>query len=281
MRMKEDAMKNGQVKPAYNVQISTENQFITHFGLHQKPNDTTTLIPHLEGFKERYKQVSEEVVADAGYGSEENYTYLDAENTRAYVKYNLFHQEQKRKFQRDISKVENLHYDAANDWFICPMGQKMTRIRDFQRPSSTGYMQHLTQYQAQDCSGCPLRGTCHKAQGNRTIQVNHTLRNHRQEAKENLLSEKGIKHRKKRCIEPEAVFGHLKHNKGFKRFTMKGLEKTNLEFALHTIGHNLRKWTKKLTNPHPNTPPHFLCLFLDVLLQFFYPNLRKINALKI
>ena len=79
MRMKEDHMKNGQLKPAYNVQISTENQFITHFGIYQNSNDTRTFIDYLKGFQSRYNKQSTEVVADAGYGSEENYEYLEKE----------------------------------------------------------------------------------------------------------------------------------------------------------------------------------------------------------
>lgn len=77
MRLKDDHMKNGQLKPAYNPQISTENQFITHVSIHQKINDTCTLESHLTGFEKAYGKQSKEVVADAGYGSEENYEMLE------------------------------------------------------------------------------------------------------------------------------------------------------------------------------------------------------------
>jgi len=97
MRMKEDHMKNGQLKPAYNPQISTENQFITNVTIHQTPNDTTTLKSHLEEFEKRYQKQSKTVVADAGYGSEENYEMLESKEITAYVKYNYFHKEQKKK----------------------------------------------------------------------------------------------------------------------------------------------------------------------------------------
>jgi hypothetical protein len=53
MRIKEDAMKNGQLKPAYNLHLSTENNFITNFSIHQRPGDTATFISHLESFKEK------------------------------------------------------------------------------------------------------------------------------------------------------------------------------------------------------------------------------------
>lgn len=93
MRMKEDHMKNGQLKPAYNIQISTENQFLTHYGIYQNPTNTRTLINYLNNFKEQYTKQSEEIVADAGYGSEDNYDYLEKENIESYVKFNYFHKE--------------------------------------------------------------------------------------------------------------------------------------------------------------------------------------------
>ena len=89
MRMKEDHMKNGQLKPAYNIQISTERQILTNFSIHQRPGDTATLEPHLEQFKTLYNQQSDTVVADSGYGSEQNYEYAEEENIDAYIKYNL------------------------------------------------------------------------------------------------------------------------------------------------------------------------------------------------
>lgn len=73
MRMKEDAMRNGQTKPGYNLQIGTENQFITDFALFPNPTDTLTLIPFYHSFFRRYGMFPEKGVADAGYGSEENY----------------------------------------------------------------------------------------------------------------------------------------------------------------------------------------------------------------
>lgn len=95
MRMKEDHMKNGQLKPGYNLQISTHNQFIVHYSLHPNPNDTKTLPEHIKSFKEQYQKLPEELVADAGYGSQENYTMLEDQGIRAYVKYNYFDKDTK------------------------------------------------------------------------------------------------------------------------------------------------------------------------------------------
>ena len=96
MRMKEDHMKNGQLKPAYNIQIATENQFITNLAIYRRAGDTGTLIPFLKDFRETYHRQSSIVVADAGYGSEQNYEFMENTGIEAFVKYNYFHKEQKR-----------------------------------------------------------------------------------------------------------------------------------------------------------------------------------------
>lgn len=95
MRMKEDHMRNGQLKPAYNLQISTNKQFILHYSLHPNPTDTKTLTSHLQGFEESYQKTPKELVADAGYGSEENYNLLKSKKIKSYVKYNYFRKDQK------------------------------------------------------------------------------------------------------------------------------------------------------------------------------------------
>jgi hypothetical protein len=244
MRLKDDHMQNGQLKPAYNAQISTEEQFITHYSIHQTAGDTTTLESHLNGFEEAYNQQSKDVVADAGYGSEENYEMMEAKGIDAYVKYNYFHKEQKRAIQNNPFLPQNLFYNKEKDFYVCPMGQRMQSIGESKRTSSNGYDAKVTRYQAKRCEGCPLRGMCHQAKGNRTIEVNYRLKELKEKAKELLNSELGLAHRSKRPIEVEAVFGQLKSNNKFNRFTLRGLEKVNLEFGLMAMAHNLRKMAK-------------------------------------
>lgn len=245
MRMKQDHMKNGQLKPAYNPQISTNNQFITHVSIHQKPNDTTTLASHLDGFEKAYGKQSKEVVADAGYGSEQNYEILENKNVTAYVKYNYFHAEQKKKIKNNPFLVQNLYYNQSQDFYVCPMGQRMENIGTGKRTSSNGYESQVSYYQTKNCNNCPLRGMCHKAKGNRRIEVNHRLNELKERARNLLTSEEGLKHRSKRPIEVEAVFGQLKSNNKFNRFTFNGLEKVEMEFLLMALGHNFRKMAAK------------------------------------
>lgn len=250
MRMKEDQMKNGQLKPAYNLQISTVNNFIVNFSLHQRPNDTATYKDHLKSFQEKYNTYPATVVADAGYGSAENYEFLDNNSIEAYVKYNYFHKEQSRAFKSDISRVENLHYNADQNYFVCPIGQKMLPIAEVWRESDQGYRYKVTLYEAQNCSGCPMRGACNKQQGNRIIEVNHKLIAYKQKVREKLMSEEGIRLRGRRCAEVEQTFGQLKHNKKFKRFLLRGLEKVSVETGLLALAHNFQKWSMLVMKEH-------------------------------
>ena len=248
MRMKEDAMLNGQLKPGYNVQISTENQFITNFGIYQRPTDTLTMISYLESFKARYGMQSEEIVADSGYGSEENYEYMFSNGMTPYVKYNMFHVEQRRGYRNNPFRVSNLFYNPDDDFYVCPMGQKLNFIRQEKRYTASGYQQTVSVYRASRCEGCPLRGQCHKSKRDRQIEVNHTLDDYKARARELLTSEQGIKHRSNRPIEPEAVFGQIKECGRFRRLRLKGLTGAKIDFGLKALAHNLRKlaqaWAK-------------------------------------
>lgn len=248
MRMKEDAMLNGQLKPGYNVQISTENQFITNFGIYQRPTDTLTMISYLESFKARYGMQSEEIVADSGYGSEENYEYMFSNGMTPYVKYNMFHVEQRRGYRNNPFRVSNLFYNPDDDFYVCPMGQKLKFIRQEKRYTASGYQQTVSVYRACRCEGCPLRGQCHKSKRDRQIEVNHTLDDYKARARELLTSEQGLKHRSNRPIEPEAVFGQIKECGRFRRLRLKGLTGAKIDFGLKALAHNLRKlaqsWAK-------------------------------------
>lgn len=267
MRMKDDHMKNGQLKPAYNLQLSTENNFITNYTIHQRPGDTATYKQHLGSYNEKYGHYPDVAVADAGYGSAGNYEFLENNGVEAYVKYNYFHKEQSRKFRLDVSRIENLHYNKEQDYFVCPMGQKMTAAYQSWRTSDLGYKYLVTHYQAQNCQGCSMRGACNKQKGNRTIEVNHKLIMYKQKARENLMSEKGIKLRGRRCTEVEQTFGQLKWNKKFNRYLLRGLNKVVIETGLLALAHNFQKLNALLIS---NTSVCLKNYIYKILKAIFY-----------
>lgn len=122
------------------------------------------------------------------------------------------------------------------------MGQKMSYIREKTRTTASGHKQSVSLYQAFNCYNCPIRGVCYKAKGNRVVELNHRLIRYKAKVRERLNTGQGIAYRKKRARDVEPVFAHIKHNRGFKRFLLKGLSKTEVEIGLLSIAHNLRKW---------------------------------------
>jgi transposase len=241
MRMKEDHMMNGQLKPGYNVQIGTENQFVVGFSIHQKTNDINCLIPHLEQVRDQIGHLPRTVIADAGYGNEENYAYLEQNGTNAYVKYYLFNKQQKRSWRKQYFRAENWEYDPAKDEYICPNQQRLTFIRTRYRITDNGYRISFRVYECGSCAACPLKAQCTKAVGNRRIEINPSLNRYQQQAREKLVSDQGRRLRSRRGVEVETVFGRIKQDWGFRRFTLRGMEKVKTEWGLFCIAHNIAK----------------------------------------
>ena len=164
-----------------------------------------------------------------------------------FIKYNYFHKEQTKKWQEDHFKSSNFPYDKERDCCICPMDQEMYYVGEKITKTKTGFIQKASLYQAQDCKNCQVRSQCHKSSKNRVIQINHRLKKLKDKARELLLSEEGIKHRRKRPVEVEQTFGNLKQNKNFRRFSLRGLKKVEVEFGLLAIAHNISKYCNKMT----------------------------------
>lgn len=244
MRMKEDHMRNGQLKPGYNVQMGTQRQFIVGYSIHQASTDTGLLRSHLEKLERFLGRLPENVVADAGYGSEENYKYLETKPVCGYLKYNTFELEKRRRYKKDRFRVENLQYDPKEDVYTCPAGKKLSYLKTTATHSKSGFEANVRIYQCVSCEGCDLRNKCHDSATDRRIRINPDLQRLRQQARERLESEQGRYYRSRRPVEVESVFGQIKHNRQFRRFLLRGLEKVNIEYGLAAIAHNLMKWGK-------------------------------------
>lgn len=171
-----------------------------------------------------------------------------------FFKYNTFHQEQHPP--RKPEALEKLRFKSAyfpyaqeQDEFICPAQKRMLYMETKPYKSKNGYLSQRRFYECLDCATCPLKPKCTQAtpsrcpsgKGNRRIQVSFELRRYRQQARDNLLSEPGLALRQLRSIEPETVFGDIKHNMGFRRFMLRGLKKVEIEWGLLCMAHNLRK----------------------------------------
>ncbi|MBR6316532.1 MAG: IS1182 family transposase [Lachnospiraceae bacterium] len=241
MRMKEDAMLNGQLKPGYNVQIGTENRFIVGFSIHPNPTDTKTMIPHLKQLEEKLGYLPRNIVADAGYGSEENYEYLETKHLGSYVKYNQFHWEKKKRQKENPFLTRNLPYDKESDSFICPEGKRIIHVGSRKYVTEAGYETRKDFYRCNECAGCPSAGLCKKTDGAKTILHSHRLEELKMKANRNLCSDEGLRLRSLRVVEVEQTFGRIKGCWSFRRFHLRGKDKVKVEWGLLAIAHNISK----------------------------------------
>lgn len=247
MRMKEDrGAEKPWPKPAYNVQIGTEGQFVVGFSVHGRAGDSPCLIPHLEGMRTHLGHLPKAVVADAAYGSEENYAYLEQHGLDNYVKYITFYQDTHHYRQPEIIRkhqfrAENFGYDPEHDEFICPAQKRLHFQYTARHTTDNNYQSARRYYECYDCTDCPLKPQCTQAKGNRKIRISFRLLEYRRQARANLTSEVGQRLRAARSVEPETVYGHLKHNMDFRRFHLRGSEKVKTEWGLVSIAHNMKK----------------------------------------
>ena len=249
MRMKDDHMKNGQLKAGYNVQIATQNQFIVGYGLYQRPGDTRCFQPFMEKLMASLPTLPQQVVADAGYASEENYLFAVGEEKKLQFEllapYNTYLKEKTRKFKKDLSRVDNWTYVEEEDIFICPNNRKVEFKRYSKRKNRMGYEQDLKIYECEDCSDCSLKSFCTKSKGNRQVHWNPLYEEMKAKVKAALDDEQKASLYAKRKVDVESVFGNIKGNLSFTRFLLRGLEKVQTEFGIVAIAHNLLKLARR------------------------------------
>ena len=246
MRMKEDYMNNGQLKAGYNVQIAVESEYIVGVGLFPNPTDTTTLIPFLERMKRMSGMKISNVVADAGYPSEENYDYLDKNGQRAFIKPQNYEISKTRKYKNDIFRPEHMTYDEEADEYTCPNGKKLKFVFIKKYTTDNGYESERKIYRCETCEGCPYREKCHTSKNDRTIRVSHKLNEQNKRAYDLITSEEGIKLRLNRSIQVEGAFGVIKQDFGFKRFLTRGKTKTETQFFLLSFAFNIEKLCNRI-----------------------------------
>lgn len=246
MHMKEDHMMNGQLKPGYNLQIGVEAEYVTGVGVFSDRNDLNTLKPMLENMKEKSGHRYQNIIADSGYESEEGYVYLEANHQTAYIKPQTYEKWKKKNFKNDISKRENMQYNAERDEYTCHAGKKLRFSYMGHSRSASGYISEVSHYECECCSGCPYKEKCTKSTGNRKLNVSKNFVKKRQQSYENIVSEQGILLRVNRSIQVEGAFGVLKNDYKFKRFLTRGKNNVKTEFLFLVLGYNINKLHSKI-----------------------------------
>ena len=254
MRMKEDHMMNGQLKPAYNVQIAVENYFIIHGYVSNDRTDYNTLIPVLEKHRNAFGDTLEAVTADSGYCSEKNLLYLKEKEIKSFIKLQDHEKRKTRAYKEDIGKYSNMTYAVFEDehYYICHDGRELRHIRT-ESKEQDGYTQTVEVYGCADCSGCEYKSRClyrynagKNPDRNKVMKINERWEALREESNANIQSEEGILKRQTRSIQTEGHFGDIKENENFRRFNYRSAEKVYKEFMLYAIGRNILKYHRFL-----------------------------------
>ena len=254
MHMKEDHMRNGQLKPGYNVNVASASGFIIGNYISPDRSDMATLIPLTERLLRNYSVGN--VVVDSGYESEENYSYYDElENTELWVKPSNYEQQKKRKYRNDISRKENMQYDAEKDVFYCANGKELVPTEIKRNKTATDFINETTVYSCSKCKGCPLKEKCIKSNStkpleerSKNIYVNKSFMEHRSNMLEKITSTKGKLLRVNRSIWAEGVFAVIKEDLIFRRFMLRGKYKVEAEWTLLSLAYNFWKLHHKLQN---------------------------------
>ena len=249
MRMKEDAMRNGQLKPAYNIQHGVDSEYITWIDISPRPTDTCTLIPFLKDMESHLGFKYSEIVADAGYESEENYLFIEGNGQTAYIKPQNYEISKTRKYKKDISRRENMEYHADRDSYICRNGRELTVTNERRSKTASGYVSVKTYYRSPDCTGCPYKTECIKGNNcktpmekrNKVLMVSKTMSQKRAEDLERITSEYGTMLRMNRSIQAEGSFADVKEDMNFRRYLYRGKANALAESILLAMGRNINK----------------------------------------
>jgi transposase len=246
MHMKDDHMRNAQLKPGYNVQFGIEGEYVTGVMVNSERSDQLTLIALLDNMENKLGEQYKDVTADAGYESEENYTYFEKKEQACYIKPQNYEKSKKRKFKNDMSLRENMSYDGQKDEYTCQNGKKLSVKRTGKRRSRSGFESELAYYECESCEGCPHKENCTKAKGNRVMQVSKEFIRQREQSLQRIKSAEGVELRINRSIQSEGAFGVLKEDMGFRKFLLRGSKKVTAEILLMAIGYNVNKLHHKI-----------------------------------
>ena len=256
MRMKEDAMLNGQLKPAYNLQLGVDSGYISWLTLSPKPTDTSTLIPFLTGMETALKHRYPVVVADAGYESEENYSYLEDRGISAMIKPANYEISKTRKYKQDISRRENMPYNPDGDYYTCRNGCRLYAHGIHHQRTASGYVRKQTVYRCYECAGCPHRAECLKGKNwkipeeerFKKLTVSRKFERQRKECLDRITSEEGIQLRVNRSIQAEGAFALWKEDGAFRQFLCRGQANVYAESVLMAIAQNLDNLHRRIQN---------------------------------
>ena len=199
----------------------------------------------MEKFKKAYGHYPKYPVADAGYGSYNNYLYCEEYGMEKYMKFTMFEKETKSEaYRNNPYRAVNFSRDTEGN-LICPNGKKFIfKYNRHIKGNQYGRQEEI--YECENCEGCPYRAECCKsAKKNRTIGLNRELTSFHEEVISNLESIHGALLCMNQSIQSEGTFGIIKWDRSYKRLFRRGKENVILELTLISCGYNLYKYHNK------------------------------------
>lgn len=249
MRLKDDHMKNGQLKPAYNIQCATNGDYVVDIEGFNNPADMRTLPPFIDKILNKYPNKIEKVVADSGYESEENYLYLKQKGVNAFIKPSNYEIKKKRKYKKDISRKENMNYCKDDDYYLCSNNKKLEFEKNIYRKNAYGFRTETKVYLCKDCLGCLDSKDCIKFKNKenlKRIYISKRFETLREESEKNITTKEGIVERMNRSIQAEGIFSYIKTGMNYSRFRHKSMPKIIAEMKLLSIAINIKKFSNKI-----------------------------------
>jgi len=242
----------GRQEPAYNAQavVEEQHQLIVAEAVVNEENDAHELTAMIGEVQRNLGEVAKETVADGGYASAEE---LGKAEEKGYgVVASL----------KDPSPLGEFHssrfqYDPERDQVVCPRGEGLS-FQGIRRHRQKPFP--LRVYRCQDFGDCPLREACTRDRHGRLIEIGpYHGAVERQRQKQAEAEKRQLLKKRKEMVEP--VFGTIKQGMGFRRYTVRGLEKVKTQWSLICAAFNLRKllglWSEGKLRFHgpTQTPP--------------------------
>lgn len=231
----------GLSRACYNAQIAVSNGVIVNAALFQRPADTKTFIPFMNRYHEYTGEYPTYPMADAAYGSYDNYMYCVSHGIELCMKYTMYSKKNTSAFKRHIYNTLNWEKNELG-YKICPNGELFNKYLCDKHDEKNENLRIIQLYTTNNgCVGCPHKEKC--CNGNRkVVSRDVVLDEFYQVVDENLSTDFGKELKKQRSIQVEGAFGVIKQDMKFTRFTRRGLKNAEMEFLLVCLGYNFKKY---------------------------------------
>lgn len=229
----------GTIDFGYNAQCVVDSQakIITGAKVMAMASDNSNLTLMLEESEKNVGEKSVETVADGGYFSGEQLKEAEEKGYSVLVNMSEQVKGESKRGNKECFHKRNFIYDEAKDVYTCPLGEELTYERE---KASKNHRSYVRIYRCRCWKRCPYAGACSSEKRGRSIEwscydkyIGNQIERQRKGINRVILT------KRKEIVEP--VFGWIKRNLNFRRWTYRGLEKVNAQWQIICTIVNLKK----------------------------------------